>query len=30
MKNGKTDFRKYRNGDWSVDNLTASGVWKDA
>ena len=23
MKNGKTDF-KYRSGDWSVDNLTAS------
>jgi hypothetical protein len=23
MKNAKTDF-KYRNGDWSVDNLTAS------
>ena len=23
MKNGKTDF-KYRGGDWSVDNLTAS------
>jgi AsmA-like C-terminal region len=25
MKNGKTDF-KYRNGDWSVDNLTASSM----
>ncbi len=25
MKNGKTDF-KYRNGDWSVDNLTASSL----
>ena len=25
MKNAKTDF-KYRNGDWSVDNLTASAM----
>ncbi len=25
MKNAKTDF-KYSNGDWSVDNLTASGM----
>jgi hypothetical protein len=25
MKNGKTDF-KYHNGDWSLDNLTASSM----